>query len=155
MKQARPSLGFCFLCWLKTTHIVLICGDEFPIKLTNSDKGKDLLEIKQHGLVIRLNSSSSLWLKNEWRWHAPLFFRTSPATHAWSFPCPGSATSQTAPLSRCNTLTYVKNNLTEKWIGLGFFPPGYWVGSAQGSEQPLTSARAGVSVGAWQQHSWE
>lgn len=55
MKQARPAWDFVF-------SVVLICNDEFPIKLTNSDKSKDLLEIKHHGLVIRLNSSKSLCL---------------------------------------------------------------------------------------------
>ena len=119
MKQARPSLGFCFLCWLKTVHIVLICHDEFPIKLTSSDEGKDLLEVEQRGLVIQLNSSDSLCLMNG---GDPLLFSSVPPQP----PVPGPSLAralrlfETAPLHRCNMLNYVKNNLTEMWTV--FFP---------------------------------
>jgi len=98
MKQAKPSVGFCFLCWLKTARIVLICNDEFLIKLTNSDKGKDLLEIRQRGLAMQLNSSNSLCLMNR---DDPLLYSSVPPQP----PVPGPSLALALLLRKQNSST--------------------------------------------------
>lgn len=85
--------------------------------------------------------------ERRWRWSTPFLISYLPSHLACSFPCIGSATSETTPLSWCNMLIIWKI----VWQEQGFFPPGCWVGSAESSDQALMSSRAGISMEAWQQ----